>query len=79
MKCFSVLLSNSRIPHFITFYRHWLSADNKEDRIAWIEVLNRQLSDSKAWSTKGFKSKSMAVNPAAHESQQKHRGGAVPV
>ena len=47
--------------------------------MAWIEVLNRQLSDSKAWSIKGFKSKSMAVNPAAHESQRKHRVGAVPV
>ncbi|XP_065064400.1 anillin-like [Rhopilema esculentum] len=32
--------------------KYWVSADNKEDRVAWIEVLNRQLSDSKAWSSR---------------------------
>ena len=59
--------------------RHWLSADNKDDRVAWIEVLNRQLSDSKAWSTNGFKSKSMAGKSAAYDSSRRQRGGVVPV
>jgi len=59
--------------------KHWLSADNKDDRVAWIEVLNRQLSDSKAWSTNGFKSKSMAGKSAAYDSSRRQRGGVVPV
>lgn len=56
--------------------KHWVSADNKEDRAAWIEVLNRQLSDSKAWSIKGFKGREKATS---HASPRKQQRGAVPV
>lgn len=31
------------------FIKIWICTDNKEDRLAWMEALNKQLSDSNAW------------------------------
>ena len=64
----------------LVLIRHWVSADNKEDRIAWIQTLNRQLSDSKAWSSKKAKSSASSKDVYMHaqSSPSKHRG-AVPV
>ena len=36
----------------ITKIKYWICCDNKEDRITWMNIFNKQLSDSKAWRLK---------------------------
>lgn len=35
--------------------KHWLSADTKEERIAWIECLNQALIDVRSWDMEALK------------------------
>lgn len=53
--------------------KSWLSADNKDDKLAWMETLNRQLSDSKAWSATKQRVKMHIGKDVAESSHQRNR------
>lgn len=42
----------------VTIKKHWVCADNKDDRVTWMEAVNKQLSDSRAWLLKNATKKS---------------------
>lgn len=39
----------------LLFFRHWLAADTKEERVAWIDGLNQALADVRAWEKDALK------------------------
>ncbi|XP_047128186.1 anillin [Hydra vulgaris] len=47
------------------YTKYWISADNKDDRVVWMETINKHLSDSRAWlsrkSSKSIKDKDKPV------------------
>ena len=59
--------------YILSFNRSWLSADNKDDKLAWMETLNRQLSDSKAWSATKQRVKMHIGKDVAESSHQRNR------
>ena len=59
--------------------RIWICADNKDDRVTWMEALNKQISDSMAWNMRKTVSKSSAAATAKAREANMIGNGSVPV
>jgi len=67
------------IDNKYAYIKIWICADNKDDRVTWMEALNKQISDSMAWNMRKTVSKSSAAASAKAREANMIGGGSVPV
>ena len=46
-----ILISSSHPPGHVTILRHLLSADSRNERLTWCDILNKALDNLRAWDT----------------------------
>ena len=44
-----ILISSSHPPGHVTILRHLLSADSRNERLTWCDILNKALENLRAW------------------------------